>query len=126
MIENILLPGRSAWRCAQLCRRRRQLLYLPCAGFDRNATVNAMQRYRRVTARFFGQRRGLTARARYRKASTIDLRRGESVGGYLGCVAALAYGAIHFSKMIPYLLLVATLPFTFGGTPAAWIRRDFK
>ena len=48
------------------------------------------------------------------------------LGGVLGAILLLHTEQSTFQKLIPYLLLVATLLFTFGGTVAAWIRSRFR
>lgn len=46
------------------------------------------------------------------------------VGGLLGSVALLYTSPDVFQKLIPYLLLLATLVFTFGEPLKAWLQRQ--
>ena len=68
----------------------------------------------------------------YRKELITEKRRlmvygGVSLlGGALGAVLLLHTEQSTFKKLIPYLLLIATLLFTFGGTAATWIRSRFR
>lgn len=48
------------------------------------------------------------------------------LGGALGAFLLLRTEQSTFQKLIPYLLLLATLLFTFGGTMAAWFRSRFR
>ncbi len=46
------------------------------------------------------------------------------LGGVLGAVLLLGTPQATFMRLVPYLLLLATLLFTFGGRLTAWLRRD--
>lgn len=48
------------------------------------------------------------------------------LGGVLGAILLLRTEQSTFQRLIPYLLLVATLLFTFGGAVAVWIRSRFR
>ncbi|MFN8007483.1 MAG: sulfite exporter TauE/SafE family protein [Terriglobia bacterium] len=48
------------------------------------------------------------------------------LGGVLGALLLLNTKQSTFQKLIPYLLLLATLLFTFGGSAAAWVRSRFR
>ena len=48
------------------------------------------------------------------------------LGGVLGAMLLLRTEQSTFQKLIPYLLLIATLLFTFGGTVSASIRSRFQ
>ncbi len=46
------------------------------------------------------------------------------VGGVLGAILLLRTPQTTFERLIPYLLLLATLLFTFSGPITAWLRRN--
>lgn len=49
-----------------------------------------------------------------------------AVGGLLGALLLLWTPTTTFDRLVPWLLLIATLAFTFGGRIGTWLRRRYK
>jgi uncharacterized membrane protein YfcA len=48
------------------------------------------------------------------------------IGGVIGAIALLNTPQVTFKQLVPFLLLFATLLFTFSGTLMNWIKANFK
>lgn len=60
------------------------------------------------------------------RSASFAIFTGVSVaGGILGAIVLLHTDTSTFNKLIPFLLLMATLVFTFGGRLTAWLRARF-